>query len=252
MTKRWRYTLGLLLIPFTLFGQFPMETDTTRRVPARRHPQNRPVNFGIKGGFTASLLLVSELDVNNVSVKEIQNNYKIGYFGSLFMRINFDRHFLQPELSYTINRSNITFEKPDQEGNPTGITASITSSIHSIDIPVIYGYNVIKEGPYGLAIFGGPKLRFIWNKASKVTFENFDRPGIQESLTPMNLSFTAGVAVTIARIFFDFRYDIGLHNISRRVTYDAAENKEENPMPTEELRFNRRDNVLSFSLGVFF
>lgn len=33
-------------------------------------------------------------------------------FRLLFMRINFDRHFLQPEISYNINRCNITFEKP--------------------------------------------------------------------------------------------------------------------------------------------
>ena len=64
--------------------------------------------------------------------------------------------------------------------------ASITSEIHSVDIPVIYGYNVIKEGPYSLAVFGGPKFRYIWNKKSEVTFENFDQQGIKERLRPLN------------------------------------------------------------------
>ena len=128
--------------------------------------------------------------------------------------------------------------------------ASITSSIHSVDIPVIYGYNVIKEGPYSLAVFGGPKFRYIWNKKSEVTFENFDQQGISERLRPLNLSFTLGVAVTISRIFFDFRYDIGLHNISRKVTYDDG--VAEGDPPADEIRFHRRDNVLSFSFGVFF
>lgn len=165
------------------------------------------------------------------------------------MRINFERHFLQPEISYNINRCNITFEKPAEDDAPLEM-ASITSSIHSIDIPVIYGYNVIKEGPYSLAVFGGPKFRYIWNKKSEVTFENFDQQEISEKLRPLNLSFTLGVAVTISRIFFDFRYDIGLHNISRKVTYDDGTNGE--IPPVDEIRFHRRDNVLSFSLGVFF
>lgn len=76
------------------------------------HRYDRRVNFGIKGGFTSSLFLVSDLILNGTVIDEVQNNYKIGYFGSLFMRINFNRHFLQPELSYTINRCNITFESP--------------------------------------------------------------------------------------------------------------------------------------------
>jgi hypothetical protein len=153
-------------------------------------------------------------------------------------------------MSYAINRCNITFEKPQTEEITSG-TASVTSSIHSIDIPVIYGYNVVKEGPYGLAIFGGPKFRYIWNKQSRVTFRNFEASSIKEELNPFNLSFTLGVSVNISRIFFDFRYDIGLHNISRQVTY-LPDTSGTTITPQESLRFHRRDNVLSFSIGVFF
>lgn len=119
---------------------------------------------------------------------------------------------------------------------------------------MIYGYNIIKEGPYSLAVFAGPKVRYIWDKKSKVTFENFEQQNIKEELRPLNLSFTAGVAVTISRIFFDFRYDIGLHNISKRVSYKVpADNGTVNKNASNhEIRFHRRDNVLSFSLGIFF
>lgn len=247
--------LCLLFLPTTLWGQSPLVPGTAEEESLKKHHHHdQPVNFGIKGGFTSSLFLVSNLTLNGVTIDEVQNNYKIGYFGSVFMRINFDRHFLQPEISYNINRCNITFERPAPEGAPIEM-ASITSSIHSIDIPVIYGYNVIKEGPYSLAVFGGPKVRYIWNKKSKVTFENFEQQGISEELRPLNLSFTLGVAVTISRIFFDFRYDIGLHNISRHVTYDnGMENSSisDDAAPADKIRFHRRDNVLSFSFGVFF
>lgn len=248
--------LCLLAASTTIWGQTPIVPGTADEEHTKHHNEH-PVNFGIKGGFTSSLFLVSQFSVNGVAIDEVQNNYKIGYFGSLFMRINFDRHFLQPEISYNINRCNITFEKPLPDDAPIGTIppeASITSSIHSIDVPVIYGYNFIKEGPYSLAVFGGPKFRYIWGKKSEIIFENFDQLNIHEKLRPLNLSLTLGVAVTISRVFFDFRYDIGLHNISKRVTYEvpANDNTTDETAAANEIRFHRKDNVLSFSFGVFF
>lgn len=236
-----------MLAPFTMvWGQDTPMADTPKNKPH----YERTVNFGVKGGFTSSLFLATDLQVNGVTIDEIQNNYKIGYFGSVFMRINFERHFLQPEISYTINRCNITFNKPQENDAQIGALpaeASITSSIHSVDIPVIYGYNFIKQGPYSLAVFGGPKIRYIMNKQSDIDFENFDQRDIKETLHPLNFSFTLGVAVNISRIFFDFRYDLGLHNMSKRISYELP------PDATGEdygIHFSRRDNVLSFSLGV--
>lgn len=229
-------------------------TDRNGNSPTEKQ-SDCTINFGAKGGFTSSLSFISAFNINGTDIDEVQNNYKIGYFASIFMRINFDRHFLQPEISYNINRGNITFEKP-QSGNTIAGSihqeASITSKIHSIDFPILYGYNIIKEGPYSLAIFGGPKIRYIWGKKSEITFDNFDQKNIREKLRPLNLSFTVGTSVTISRIFFDFRYDIGLHNISKHVTCDTPDNSLEAETATNEIRFHRTDNVLSFSFGVFF
>ena len=269
--KRDRTFLLVIFLTVAALAYGQPSATSTADVPStgEKRKLETSVNFGAKGGFTASLFLVSDLSINGQRIDQIQNNYKIGYFASMFMRINFDRHFLQPELSYTINRCNITFDKPlptDISGDipadtPTDPPAtapsdpgSITSSIHSVEFPVIYGYNLIKEGPYSLAVFAGPKLRFIWDKKSKVTFENFNMDNIHEELYPFNVSLTLGVAVTISRIFFDFRYDIGLHNISRKITYDMPDlqpSPGEN-RPDREIRFTRKDNVLSFSFGVFF
>ncbi len=229
--------LYLLAFPAMMWGQTPVVPGTADEEHSG-HRKETPVNFGFKGGFTSSLFLVSQFSVNGVPIDEVQNNYKIGYFGSLFMRCN------------------ITFEKPLPEDAASGARleeASITSSIHSIDIPVIYGYNFIKEGPYSLAVFGGPKVRYIWDRKSDIDFENFDQVNIRERLRPLNLSFTVGVSVTISRVFFDFRYDMGLHNISKSVTYDIpADNNAADENTKNEIRFHRRDNVLSFSFGVFF
>lgn len=255
MKRKWFVVwLSFCLVPTVVWGQtgnMPEPNDSTRI------HHNHSVNFGVKGGFTSSLFLISDFSINGIPIKEIQNNYKIGYFGSLFMRINFGNHFLQPEVSYNINRCNITFNKPQTNDASVGnlpAQAAITTSIHSIDVPVIYGYNIIKEGPYGLSVFGGPKIRYIWNRKSEIIFENFDQQNIQEELQPLNLSFTLGVAVNISRIFFDFRYDIGLHNMSKRISYEipASEGTTAEEAAGQTIHFHRRDNVLSFSLGILF
>lgn len=205
------------------------------------------INYGIKAGFNSTLIILPHLQTNGQSINEVQNNYKIGYLGALFMRINFDRHFVQPELSYNISRGDMSFEQPSTK------ELSIESTLHSIDVPILYGYNIIKEDPYGMAIFAGPKMRFLLNKPSEVEFHNFDGADYSERLRTLTFSATLGVAVTISPIFFDFRYDIGLHNISRRIKSKPTETPS-TPENTENIApsYHRRDNVLSFSFGVLF
>lgn len=242
--------LLLLLATQTLRAQSSPRNDSSSLSAGSK--QETKVNYGAKVGFTSSLFLASKFNLNATTISEMQNNYKIGYSACLFMRINFKRQFIQPELSYTINRCNIVLNKPlpvDAPANAIPEEASITSDLHSLELPILWGYNIIKEKPYSLAVFAGPKLRYLIKGKSDITFENFDQRNLHEELYPFNLSATLGVAVAIEPIFFDFRYDIGLHNVSKKISYELPADATET---THGIRFNRRDNVLSFSLGVFF
>lgn len=239
----------LLLLIAVFLAALPASAQKT--VEKIERPNTRKVNFGVKAGFNSSMFLVSNFKIKDVTIDEIQNNYELGYFGAMFLRINMKKHFIQPEVSYNVSKCEITFDKsgaqhPDVEPD----YASVKSIIHSIDFPVLYGYNVVKQGPYGMAIFAGPKLRYIWGRQNEITFENFDQKGIDERLYPFNLSAVVGVGVSISRIFFDFRYEQGLHNISRSVTYDNI--NPDGSTGQSNIIFHRRDQVLSFSLGVIF
>lgn len=212
---------------------------------------NKKVNFGIKGGFNTAMFFVDEFKIKNVTINEIQNNYKVGRSCALFFRFNMKKHFIEPELSYNISKCEITFDKngsqhPDIEPD----YANINSTIHTVELPVLYGYNFIKSGPYGMAFFVGPKLRYTLNKQCKIEFDNFDQKGIQEKLFPLGVNLVTGVGVNISNIFFDFRYEIGLENISQSVTY--VESTSEGATNIANMVFKRRSNLLSFSLGVIF
>jgi hypothetical protein len=228
------------------FGQYGRQDKVDRIL----RPNNKKVNFGIKAGFNSSVYLVSDFKIKDVTIDEIQNNYKIGGFIALFGRFNISRHYIQPEISYQTNRSEITFDKlgshhPEIEPD----YASIYAKIHSIEFPVLYGFNIIKKGPYELSIFGGPKTRFLWKQKNEITFRNFEQKDMQEELYPLAMSVVLGVGVNISSIFFDFRYEQGLTNISKNVTYEDMHTANDE---SNKIIFRRRAALLSFSLGVMF
>ena len=242
------FILCLLFFPATTWGQSHLVPGTAVEEPLKKHHHDRPVNFGIKGGFTSSLFLVSNLTLNGITIDEVQNNYKIGYFGALFMRINMKKHFIQPEVSYNVSKCEITFDKlGSQHPAIEPDYASVQSVLHSVDFPILYGYNVVKKGPYGMSIFAGPKLRYLWGKHNEITFKNFDQKGIHERLYPFNVSAVIGVGVNISRIFFDFRYEQGIGNISKSIIYDNINS--DGSTGVSNIIFRRRDSALSFSLG---
>lgn len=212
---------------------------------------NQLVSIGAKAGFNSSMFLVSRFKIKDVTINDFQNNYEIGYFAAIFLRFNINRHFIQTEASYNISKCEITFDKlgsqhPDLEPD----YAAINSKIHSVDFPILYGYNIVKQKPYGMSLFMGPKLRCILGNRNEITFENFDQKGVHEELYPFNISLVVGLGVNISRIFFDFRYEQGLHNISRSVSYDNI--NADGSIGVSSMMLHRREQVLSFSLGVLF
>ena len=68
---------GLLAIACTAVGQNYNAEKVDR-------PNTKKINIGIKAGFNSSMFMVSELKIKDVTIDEVQNNYKIGYFGALF------------------------------------------------------------------------------------------------------------------------------------------------------------------------
>lgn len=39
------------------------------------------INVGIKGGFNSSMYFTSRLELDGERMEDVQNNYKVGYFG---------------------------------------------------------------------------------------------------------------------------------------------------------------------------
>lgn len=244
MKQLFLYLIMINLIPLSICGEKLNAQNST-------FYKDKFINIGIKGGFNSSIFMVSDFKIKDVTIDEVQNNYKLGYFGGVFMRFNMKKHFIQPEVSYNVSKSEITFDKlgtqhPDIEPE----YASVQSMIHSIEVPILYGFNIVKENPYSMSLFVGPKFRYLWNKKNKITFIDFNESGVSESLYPLSMSAVIGVGVTISRLFFDFRYEQGLTNISKSVS--CGDSQSNATTTSNEIVFNRKESALSFSLGFLF
>lgn len=219
---------------------------------ALRDAESDPkINIGIKAGFNSSMFIIDRFSTGGTELENIQNNYKVGYSGAFFCRFNLKRHhFLQTELSYNVSKGSISIPNAAENISLLQDNALVKTDIHSIDIPLLYGYKFIDKYPYGMALFAGPNAAYIWGKHSKSEYSGFYQQGIHEKMKPFVFSGIMGLSVNVSNIFFDFRYEIGLHDMVRSVTFDR--NLTETPYDTQNLSLKRRRNVLSFSVGVIF
>ena len=235
-------------IPFFLVAQ-NSGLENNQKEEVIQLNKNKQIKFGLKTGFNSSIYLISDFRIDGIKIKQTQNNYKIGYHITPFMRVYLNKkHFIQPELSYQIYRSELSFDKTQKNPELVPSYSTINSELHNFELPILYGFNFISKNPYGMAFFVGPKVKYIWEKKSKITFNNFDLSELDEKIKPFNLGLVLGVGVNISQLFFDFRYEQSFFNLSKEISYNPqTENKK-----TGKTVFDRRDSVISFSVGVLF
>ena len=222
------------------------ETENAKTVNSKQST----VSFGVKGGFNSTMLFADVFRIGGIKVSDAQNNYKVGYFASAFMRIHIKKHFIQPEISYNINQASVYIDAMPDNSELIQENALIKNKMHSFDFPLLYGYKFVDKHPYGMALFIGPKVAWTWDKHTKIDYSGFYQKDIEEKFKPLNYSAVFGLAVNISNIFCDFRYEIGLNNISESIVYNKQATADAHN--EKELVFKRRRNVLSFSVGVIF
>lgn len=213
--------------------------------------ETKLINIGIKAGIVSSMTFIDELSIGGTRMENIQNNYKIGYYASIFNRFNLrNHHLIQPEFNLTTLQGSVSVNKNADNGALLENNVLMKTHITSIDFMPLYGYHFVDQANYGMVFFIGPKISWIWKKYSETEFEGFYQQNIKERLKPITLGLVTGLALNIGKIFYDFRYDIGLHHTVQNITFDAAMTPIEHR--NNEIVVKRRRNILSFSLGVMF
>lgn len=213
--------------------------------------EDKAFNFGAKVGFNSTFPIVNSLRIDDVEAENIRLQYKVGYQASVFCRINIDRFFIQPDLSWYRTEGDILFSLPETE--TTGALTSQSSESDqlklkssSLELPVMIGYYLVKEGPYALSLMVGPKFRYNYKLRYTTHFSEVTNEYINDN-TPFGIGIATGLGVSIWRLFFEFTYEFGLNQIES----DFKDKSSQSPVE-RNISLDKRTNMMSFSLGFLF
>ena len=212
--------------------------------------EEKKFNFGAKVGLNATLPVVNSLRVLDFEANQFQTSYQVGYLAAIFFRFNIQRFYIQPSPSWHYGRSHLhfalTFPEIDGAADPP-IKGNLRMHTQSLELPVLLGYHLVKQGPYGLSLMVGPKVKYNYKldynmaiDAREIRFVNDD--------TPFGVNIVSGMGVSIGRLFFDFVYEFGLNQTEASFKQLSASS----PESSFEIQLNKRTNVMSMSIGFLF
>ena len=216
--------------------------------------EDKTFNWGGKVGVNAALPIVKSLTIDNQEMEDIRLQYKVGYQAAVFARVNIDRFYIQPSLAWQYTEGDIRFNIPQTENSlPYGTNTQlpigknrITYKSATLEVPVMIGYYLVKEGPYALSMMFGPNIKY--NYKTRYSTDMTDRPReFEDDNTPFGISIAAGLGVSIWRLFLDFSYEFGLNEVASDFREIGTEANQKGTLNIE-----KRTNIMSFSLGFLF
>lgn len=203
-------------------------------------------NIGMKAGFQAVTYNDPDFGIDGYrfDTNNIQSN-KIGYALSLFARVTKSKFFLQTEGTFGISNHSFDFhdEPVNTEENFIPNNTVYDLKTYCLQVPILFGYNVVQKGRYGLSLFTGPRTKFIFTSMSQQQFKHFYYEELEEILADKVYFWEIGMGIKISRVFLDITFDAGLNKAASHIISHSD---------GKIFSSSRRDNVLSFSVGFIF
>ena len=203
-------------------------------------------NIGMKAGFQAVTYNDPDFGIDGYcfDTNNIQSN-KIGYALSLFARVTKNKYFLQTECTFGISNHSFDFhdEPVNTEENFIPNNTVYDLKTYCLQVPILFGYNVVQKGRYGLSLFTGPRTKFIFTSMSQQQFKHFYYEELEEILADKVYFWEIGMGIKISRVFLDITFDAGLNKAASHIISHSD---------GKIFSSSRRDNILSFSVGFIF
>ena len=201
------------------------------------------INWGLNVGINALSSSNFEVYQGDTKLDEASYRNKIGFTGSTFFRFNLGDLFLQPEATYYYSQEKISLgQLPDTENYYGSVRSAFDVSHHSLLVPVLAGYNIIKQGRYLFNVYLGPSFQYHY----KTSFNQMNSKFVDTS-PQYSINGIIGISYNISHIFFDFRYMINYPNTN--VNFNKIP---DSPEFLKDISIKKNENMLSFSCGLMF
>ena len=203
-------------------------------------------NAGLKVGFQAVTYNDPTFGIEGYTYNSntIQSN-RIGYTVSPFMRLSRGRLYIQIESAFGITRHSFDFTDT-RESSIEKITPNIPQydlKTYCLQVPILFGYEFVKQEKYGMSVFTGPRTKFTFTSLDDQQYRHFAYDDLHEILKKKTYYWEIGLGIKIHNVFFDFVYDMGLTDASEYI---------EAPKVKKQFKTERKDNILRFSVGMIF
>jgi hypothetical protein len=234
-----------LLLLITLLSAFSaFSTAQHHRIKGGKN--RLAFDWGAKVGFNSSLPIINSLNVNGQEIENVQVQYNVGYMASLFWRVNLGRVFLQPSVSWHRTSSDLQYDISAFDPSVDRLTMErIKVKTQSIAFPMLIGYSIVKEGPFGLSMTAGPNISYNYDTSFRTSHDDYHNS--YGSSDKSCVSLVTGVGVKLWGLYFDFTYEFGLNR-----TESDFKNTSDIYMPPLDMSIDSRTNMIGFSLGFLF
>jgi len=186
-------------------------------------------NIGIRVGLTSSQL------TTNIS-ETFSSENTLGYQAGAFVRLNFDKFYIQPELIYNHRSTKLQYEiNPviDGENQQLGVRSDL--KIGTFDIPVLFGFKIVKTKLLNIRFFAGPELSFATSKSLSYEYTTGDGEEFNgevpddsklsvDDFNQTTWYMQAGAGIDVLFLTFDIRYEKGLSDLYNQGDLDISNN----------------------------
>lgn len=204
------------------------------------------INWGVKIGMNGTHTNYLDAYLNDsIHLEDAKYTNKIGYSSTGFVRINLDNFFFQPELTWNMYKQNLSFSFPteDTEGLIYNKQTELALKTSSLGLSILAGYNIVKNGPFLINMFGGASFKCLYRQDFKLNQKNT----ITNSKFNYDYSGILGFSLTIDKIYFDMKYEFVMPNTPIKLG-----SIEGFPPEMSNISIDKNENIMSFSLGIMF
>jgi hypothetical protein len=157
------------------------------------------VNAGIKAGANYSTLIRQS--------KNLSADYRLGYIGGAFVRMNINQFYLQPEVllssKNTFIHTGISTDNNNQ-GNP--VSTSTTLQLNSVDVPLLLGLKLIQTDQFNLRLMGGPLVSIVFDSKGLEGLFSSETP-VRDAYNKSIWGYQAGIGADLGSLILDAVYE---------------------------------------------
>jgi hypothetical protein len=193
---------------------------------------NSQLKIGIRGGLNWSFLKANDILEANPSYDLLfEDDLRSGYHIGVITQAEISDFFIQPELLFTSNKSDVSV----REIASGDIEELIEQKFYKIDLPVLVGY---KFGPVKLE--AGPVGTLLLKNTLVDDVKDFVNDFEQKYKT-VTFGYQAGLGVQVSSLTLDLKYEGGFGKLSKSVQIDE-----------EVFKTDSRMSQIILSVGIFF